>query len=60
MILSAQKVVIQKDCIIVNIRDFNKIIIFNNYLLLLQFNIITAVRGISYILTVNYTDFFYQ
>ena len=50
----------QKDCVIINIKVFNKISMFNVYLVFLQTNILAAVQDAKYISIVNCNVYFYQ
>ena len=49
----------KKSYIVVDIKDFNKIIKSNFYLLSLQSNIIFAITKFLYIFTMNNNDYFY-
>jgi len=44
----------------VNIRSLNQLVVFNIYLLPLQFDIIGAVKDYLYISVINCAFFFYQ
>ena len=50
----------RKKRVIVNIRDFNKIIFINSYFMSLQSNIIVAVTKCRYIFVFDVVDFFHQ
>ena len=49
-----------KKIIIIDVRRFNFMIIFDVYFLLMQFDIITIVKNCFYISVINCAEFFYQ
>ena len=55
-----EKVPIKKEWVVINIRDLNKIMITDIYLISLQSDILTAVQGSEYISIMNCTSFFHQ
>ena len=58
-IMFVQDIATWKNCVVVNIWNLNKISISDNYLLSLQSDVTAAVWEVSYIITVNCTEFFY-
>ena len=54
------KKLICKNCVIINIRDFNKIIVSNDYLMFLQIDIINLMNDCFYISVINETSYFHQ
>ena len=50
----------KKEWVVVNLRDFNKIMKSDIYSILLQTNIIQAIAECSYIFILNAVSFFYQ
>ena len=51
---------IRKECVVMNIRALNKIIMSDVYSVSLQTDILAAVQGTKYISTVDCASFFYQ
>ena len=50
----------QKECVVMNIRALNKIMMSDTYSVSSQINILAAVQEAKYILTVDCASFFYQ
>ena len=50
---------IKKSKIVINIREFNKIIELNNYFMFLQSNIINLINDYFYVNVINIIDFFH-
>ena len=50
----------KKRCVVVDIKDLNKITKFDSYFLSLQSNIISAIINFSYISTMNNNGYFHQ
>lgn len=50
----------RKKRVVINIREFNKIIVINLYFMLLQLNITLIVIDYVYILIFNVVEFFHQ
>ncbi len=51
---------VKKGRVVVNLRLFNKITIFDSYLLPLQQKIIDFIRGKKYIIVIDISNFFFQ
>ena len=59
-IIYISKKSIRKSCVIINIRNLNKIIISNNYSMFLQIDIINLINDCLYISVINEINYFHQ
>ena len=50
----------RKDRVVIDIRNFNKIVIIDTYFMLLQFDITSIVADCQYIFVFDVVSFFYQ